>query len=213
MGLGRPADTDPRLLTRGRRENPGSFLQVLPDPTPSPGRLSLAGHQGAPPSTVGLSPPPPSGPSPAGPSPTVHPIQSPQNRFCVLTLDPETLPAIATTLIDVLFYSHRWAHWHRSTHLVPGLLPITFVPPLGSAVLCPVPWLGFLAVCDTPVPCTEVQARPQSHSWGPLLRCGQSHLSYALVRPSGPGVKSSLSHSGFIILSRPQPYQQVRALR
>uniref|UniRef100_A0A8C9A4W0 Cytosolic arginine sensor for mTORC1 subunit 1 n=1 Tax=Prolemur simus TaxID=1328070 RepID=A0A8C9A4W0_PROSS len=42
-----------------------------------------------------------------GSSPTVHPIQSPQNRFCVLTLDPETLPAIATTLIDVLFYSHR----------------------------------------------------------------------------------------------------------
>ncbi|XP_036849547.1 cytosolic arginine sensor for mTORC1 subunit 1 isoform X1 [Manis javanica] len=42
----------------------------------------------------------------AGPSPTVHPIQSPQNRFCVLTLDPETLPAIATTLIDVLFYSY-----------------------------------------------------------------------------------------------------------
>ncbi|KAI5133436.1 Cytosolic Arginine Sensor For Mtorc1 Subunit 1 [Manis pentadactyla] len=41
-----------------------------------------------------------------GPSPTVHPIQSPQNRFCVLTLDPETLPAIATTLIDVLFYSY-----------------------------------------------------------------------------------------------------------
>ena len=50
--------------------------------------------------------------APAGPSPTVHPIQSPQNRFCVLTLDPETLPAIATTLIDVLFYSHRWAPWH-----------------------------------------------------------------------------------------------------
>uniref|UniRef100_A0A6I8PGX2 Cytosolic arginine sensor for mTORC1 subunit 1 n=1 Tax=Ornithorhynchus anatinus TaxID=9258 RepID=A0A6I8PGX2_ORNAN len=43
-----------------------------------------------------------------GPSPTVHPIQSPQNRFCILTLDPETLPAIATTLIDVLFYSHRF---------------------------------------------------------------------------------------------------------
>eukprot|EP00070_Physeter_catodon_P029596 XP_028336490.1 cytosolic arginine sensor for mTORC1 subunit 1 isoform X3 [Physeter catodon] len=42
----------------------------------------------------------------AGPSPTVHPIQSPENRFCVLTLDPETLPAIATILIDVLFYSH-----------------------------------------------------------------------------------------------------------
>nr|XP_039330602.1 LOW QUALITY PROTEIN: cytosolic arginine sensor for mTORC1 subunit 1-like [Saimiri boliviensis boliviensis] len=41
-----------------------------------------------------------------GPSPTVHPIQSPQNRFCVLTLDPETLPAIVTTLTDVLFYWH-----------------------------------------------------------------------------------------------------------
>ncbi|XP_020852239.1 cytosolic arginine sensor for mTORC1 subunit 1 isoform X1 [Phascolarctos cinereus] len=41
-----------------------------------------------------------------GPSPTVHPIQSPQNRFCILTLDPDTLPAIATTLMDVLFYSH-----------------------------------------------------------------------------------------------------------
>ncbi|XP_043850633.1 cytosolic arginine sensor for mTORC1 subunit 1 isoform X2 [Dromiciops gliroides] len=41
-----------------------------------------------------------------GPSSTVHPIQSPQNRFCILTLDPDTLPAIATTLIDVLFYSH-----------------------------------------------------------------------------------------------------------
>uniref|UniRef100_A0A5F8G585 Cytosolic arginine sensor for mTORC1 subunit 1 n=1 Tax=Monodelphis domestica TaxID=13616 RepID=A0A5F8G585_MONDO len=43
-----------------------------------------------------------------GPSPTVHPIQSPQNRFCILTLDPDTLPAIATTLMDVLFYSHRF---------------------------------------------------------------------------------------------------------
>ena len=124
MGLGRPADTDPHLLNRGLRENPGSFLQVLPDPTPSPGRLSLAGHQGAPPPTVGLSPPPPSGPSPAGPSPTVHPIQSPQNRFCVLTLDPETLPAIATTLIDVLFYSHSPPREAASGG--PGSSSITF---------------------------------------------------------------------------------------
>ncbi|XP_064424352.1 cytosolic arginine sensor for mTORC1 subunit 1 [Latimeria chalumnae] len=38
-------------------------------------------------------------------SPTMHPILSPENRFCVMTLDPDTLPAIATILIEVLFYS------------------------------------------------------------------------------------------------------------
>lgn len=37
----------------------------------------------------------------------LHPVQSPQTRFCVLTVAPDTLPAIATMLIDVLFYSHR----------------------------------------------------------------------------------------------------------
>uniref|UniRef100_A0A8B9Q5B7 Cytosolic arginine sensor for mTORC1 subunit 1 n=1 Tax=Apteryx owenii TaxID=8824 RepID=A0A8B9Q5B7_APTOW len=46
-------------------------------------------------------------PKPAA-SPTVHPVQSPQNRFCILTVAPDTLPAIATMLIDVLFYSHRF---------------------------------------------------------------------------------------------------------
>uniref|UniRef100_A0A8D0SK20 Cytosolic arginine sensor for mTORC1 subunit 1 n=2 Tax=Sus scrofa TaxID=9823 RepID=A0A8D0SK20_PIG len=59
-----------------------------------------------------------------GPSPTVHPIQSPQNRFCVLTLDPETLPAIATTLIDVLFYSHSGPKEAASGS--PGSSSITF---------------------------------------------------------------------------------------
>ncbi|NWQ89834.1 CAST1 protein, partial [Burhinus bistriatus] len=44
-------------------------------------------------------------PKPAA-SPTLHPVQSPQTRFCVLTVAPDTLPAIATMLIDVLFYSH-----------------------------------------------------------------------------------------------------------
>ncbi|NXN72490.1 CAST1 protein, partial [Himantopus himantopus] len=39
-------------------------------------------------------------------SPTLHPVQSPQTRFCVLTVAPDTLPAIATMLMDVLFYSH-----------------------------------------------------------------------------------------------------------
>ncbi|KAJ7309519.1 hypothetical protein JRQ81_007565, partial [Phrynocephalus forsythii] len=38
-------------------------------------------------------------------STTVHPVQSPPNRFCILSIAPETLPAIATILLDVLFYS------------------------------------------------------------------------------------------------------------
>ncbi|XP_015234355.1 PREDICTED: GATS-like protein 3 [Cyprinodon variegatus] len=38
--------------------------------------------------------------------PTVHPVLIPQNQFCVMSLDPETLPSIATLLIDVLFYSN-----------------------------------------------------------------------------------------------------------
>ncbi|KAM9331400.1 cytosolic arginine sensor for mTORC1 subunit 1 [Gastrophryne carolinensis] len=37
---------------------------------------------------------------------TVHPVQSPQNQFCILTLDRDTLPSICTILLDVLFYSH-----------------------------------------------------------------------------------------------------------
>uniref|UniRef100_A0A8C6YIW5 Cytosolic arginine sensor for mTORC1 subunit 1 n=1 Tax=Nothoprocta perdicaria TaxID=30464 RepID=A0A8C6YIW5_NOTPE len=44
----------------------------------------------------------------AGERPTVHPVQSPQNRFCIVTVAPDTLPAIATMLIDVLFYSPRF---------------------------------------------------------------------------------------------------------
>ncbi|XP_072792229.1 cytosolic arginine sensor for mTORC1 subunit 1 isoform X1 [Taeniopygia guttata] len=47
-------------------------------------------------------------------SPTLHPVQSPQTRFCVLTVAPDTLPAIATMLIDVLFYSHS-PPWDAAT--------------------------------------------------------------------------------------------------
>lgn len=68
----------------------------------------------------------------------MHPIQSPQNRFCVLTLDPETLPAIATTLIDVLFYSHRWAM--RALYLWPytsASCTLTFVSSIPSVTLYP----------------------------------------------------------------------------
>nr|XP_020633166.1 GATS-like protein 3 isoform X1 [Pogona vitticeps] len=43
-------------------------------------------------------------PKPMG-SATVHPVQSPPNRFCILSIAPDTLPAIATILMDVLFYS------------------------------------------------------------------------------------------------------------
>uniref|UniRef100_A0A4W3HE80 Cytosolic arginine sensor for mTORC1 subunit 1 n=1 Tax=Callorhinchus milii TaxID=7868 RepID=A0A4W3HE80_CALMI len=38
-------------------------------------------------------------------SPTLHPVLSPKNLFCVMSLDPDTLPTIATTLMDVMFYS------------------------------------------------------------------------------------------------------------
>ncbi|KAM4809073.1 cytosolic arginine sensor for mTORC1 subunit 1 [Rhinophrynus dorsalis] len=37
---------------------------------------------------------------------TVHPVQSPQNLFCVLALDPANLTSITTILLEVLFYSH-----------------------------------------------------------------------------------------------------------
>ncbi|MEE6527698.1 hypothetical protein FKM82_029265, partial [Ascaphus truei] len=37
---------------------------------------------------------------------TVHPVQSPHNQYCVLTLDRDTLPSISTILMDVLFYSN-----------------------------------------------------------------------------------------------------------
>lgn len=60
--------------------------------------------------------------------PTVHPVLIPQNHFCVMSLDPATLPSIATTLIDVLFYSNRWdaaaaplstTRWQHTTSLLP----------------------------------------------------------------------------------------------
>lgn len=70
----------------------------------------------------------------------MHPIQSPQNRFCVLTLDPETLPAVATTLIDVLFYSHRWVMRARDLCL-PLLFPALCLlsHPFCYSVSCSVP--------------------------------------------------------------------------
>lgn len=104
----------------------------------------------------------------------MHPIQSPQNRFCVLTLDPETLPAIATTLIDVLFYSYRWALFAPClfvlTPLFPVLCPTTSLGSLSSATVCPVLCHGFLAACDTRVPLTDVQGRFQC-SCHPFLQC------------------------------------------
>nr|EAL23844.1 similar to opposite strand transcription unit to Stag3; Gats protein [Homo sapiens] len=36
--------------------------------------------------------------------PVIHPLSSPSNRFCVTSLDPDTLPAVATLLMDVMSY-------------------------------------------------------------------------------------------------------------
>ncbi|TNM84500.1 hypothetical protein fugu_008678 [Takifugu bimaculatus] len=37
--------------------------------------------------------------------PVIHPLSSPSNMFCVTSLDPDTLPSVATLLMDVMFYS------------------------------------------------------------------------------------------------------------
>ncbi|KAK1157396.1 cytosolic arginine sensor for mTORC1 subunit 2-like [Acipenser oxyrinchus oxyrinchus] len=37
--------------------------------------------------------------------PVIHPLSSPSNMFCVTSLDPDTLPSVATILMDVMFYS------------------------------------------------------------------------------------------------------------
>ncbi|XP_020384062.2 cytosolic arginine sensor for mTORC1 subunit 2 [Rhincodon typus] len=38
--------------------------------------------------------------------PVIHPLSSPSNKFCVTSLDPDTLPTVATLLMDVMFYSN-----------------------------------------------------------------------------------------------------------
>lgn len=42
------------------------------------------------------------------PRPIIHPLSSPSNMFCVTSLDPDTLPSVATLLMDVMFYSGGW---------------------------------------------------------------------------------------------------------
>lgn len=42
------------------------------------------------------------------PRPVIHPLSSPSNMFCVTSLDPDTLPSVATLLMDVMFYSGGW---------------------------------------------------------------------------------------------------------
>ncbi|KAJ0062198.1 hypothetical protein NL108_017686 [Boleophthalmus pectinirostris] len=39
------------------------------------------------------------------PRPVIHPLSSPSNLFCVTSLDPDTLPPVATLLMDLMFYS------------------------------------------------------------------------------------------------------------
>uniref|UniRef100_UPI00358FE0D7 cytosolic arginine sensor for mTORC1 subunit 2 isoform X2 n=1 Tax=Myxine glutinosa TaxID=7769 RepID=UPI00358FE0D7 len=37
--------------------------------------------------------------------PIIHPLACPLNRFCITSLDPATLPSVATLLMDIMFYS------------------------------------------------------------------------------------------------------------
>ncbi|XP_045390402.1 cytosolic arginine sensor for mTORC1 subunit 1 isoform X3 [Lemur catta] len=132
-----------------------------------------------------------------------EPSMSPQNRFCVLTLDPETLPAIATTLIDVLFYSHRWALFafclcpHTTVcYAVSHCLPV-------RALSCV---SGFLTAHHAQLPFTDLRGRPRPQSWSSLLRYWQSHpgavpWSHPLLR--GP---LSLAQAGFIVLPPSCPH-------
>uniref|UniRef100_A0A8C6TNH3 Cytosolic arginine sensor for mTORC1 subunit 2 n=1 Tax=Neogobius melanostomus TaxID=47308 RepID=A0A8C6TNH3_9GOBI len=39
------------------------------------------------------------------PRPIIHPLSSPSNLFCVTSLDPDTLPSVATLLMDIMLYS------------------------------------------------------------------------------------------------------------
>lgn len=104
-------------------------------------------------------------------SPTLHPVQSPQTRFCVLTVAPDTLPAIATMLIDVLFYSHRWVpgmgtrRWPLARcHLNRGDM---FPPPLSPCSQ----WVFKLWVCFANWFCPPERAggpRPWWVLWVPL---------------------------------------------
>lgn len=113
---------------------------------------------------------------PAATSPTLHPVQSPQNRFCILTVAPDTLPAIATMLIDVLFYSHRWvARVGTSSAVVPqlGVTPLRLPPcgfPSSGCVLQSVvaPWgtppVG--TACPAATPGNWSPRVPVSPCWG-----------------------------------------------
>lgn len=55
------------------------------------------------------------------PRSTLHPVLIPKNQFCVMSLDPDTLPGIATTLIEVLFYSNRFAAFKLPVHIWKSL--------------------------------------------------------------------------------------------
>uniref|UniRef100_H9GF65 Cytosolic arginine sensor for mTORC1 subunit 2 n=1 Tax=Anolis carolinensis TaxID=28377 RepID=H9GF65_ANOCA len=49
--------------------------------------------------------------------PVVHPLSSPSNMFCVTSLDPDTLPSVATLLMDVMFYSNGVKDPEDSGHI------------------------------------------------------------------------------------------------
>lgn len=109
---------------------------------------------------------------PAATSPTLHPVQSPQNRFCILTVAPDTLPAIATMLIDVLFYSHRWV---TRVGTSSAAVPQPCVTPLHLAP-CGFPSSGcvFAKCCCSLEHATRGCCVSRCHSWElepPQSRC------------------------------------------
>lgn len=62
--------------------------------------------------------------------PVIHPLSSPSNRFCVTSLDPDTLPAVATLLMDVMFYSNGYGPLgHERLQSGPGGHDSAWEPP------------------------------------------------------------------------------------
>lgn len=154
--------------------------------------------------------PPQQGPAPRCTPSRAHRTDSASSRWTLRLCQPSPPPSSTSSSIRI---------GGPSLALVlTTLFPSSFPPPSAH------PWvLQFCALFGgwgsrppaTPL-CPALRSRqgPEATAGAPSPPWrGQGPLSCALVKPSGPGVKSSLSHSGFVILSHPQPYQQVRALR
>lgn len=88
-----------------KEQGPGLPEQLSADPTPLPGSSSrpMPLLPASAPALFALT----------VQRPVIHPLSSPSNRFCVTSLDPDTLPAVATLLMDVMFYSNGYVPLER----------------------------------------------------------------------------------------------------